>query len=164
MYTYITHLAYTDLYFFFYRVKVLNIAKMLSMIKTSFHDAYLLVEKWCMCIFQGRIWSFTVHGSQNCKNLSFLIAYKRYEPLHDKPNKMTCAPSEDSDQPGHPSSLIRVVTVRSVGSLGPNTSSCGQWRLWSDWADAQADLSLPWAHRSFCWFCHAAAQLLLHNQ
>ena len=24
------------------------------------------------------------------------------------------------------------------------------------WADAQADLSLRWAHRSFCWFCHAA--------
>ena len=27
-------------------------------------------------------------------------------------------------------------------------------RLWSDWADAQADLSLRWAQRSFCWFCH----------
>ena len=26
---------------------------------------------------------------------------------------------------------------------------------WSDWADAQADLNLPSAHRSFCWFCHA---------
>ena len=23
------------------------------------------------------------------------------EPAHDKTNKMTCAPSEDSDQPGH---------------------------------------------------------------
>ena len=27
------------------------------------------------------------------------------EPLHDKTNKMTCAPSKDSDQPGHPPSL-----------------------------------------------------------
>ena len=26
------------------------------------------------------------------------------------------------------------------------------------WVDAQADLSLCWAHRSFCWFDHAAAQ------
>ena len=34
------------------------------------------------------------------------------EPVHDKTNKMTCAPSEDSDQPGHPPSLIRVVAVR----------------------------------------------------
>ena len=25
----------------------------------------------------------------------------------------------------------------------------------SDWVNAQADLSLCWAHRSFCWFCHA---------
>ena len=51
------------------------------------------------------------------------------EPAHDKTNKMTCAPSEDSDQPGHPSSLIRVFAVRSIGSLGPNVSSCGQRRL-----------------------------------
>ena len=27
-------------------------------------------------------------------------------------NKMACAPSEDSDQPGHPPSLIRVFAVR----------------------------------------------------
>ena len=33
------------------------------------------------------------------------------EPPHDKTNKMT-ASSEDSDQPGHPPSLIRVFTVR----------------------------------------------------
>ena len=34
------------------------------------------------------------------------------EPVHNKTNKMTCAPSKDSDQPGHPPSLIRVFTVR----------------------------------------------------
>ena len=28
------------------------------------------------------------------------------EPQYNKTNKMTCAPSEDSDQPGHPPSLI----------------------------------------------------------
>ena len=59
----------------------------------------------------------------------------KYEPSHDKTNIMACAPSENSDQPGHPSSL------------------------WSDWADVQADLSLRWAHRSFCWFCRAATQI-----
>ena len=32
------------------------------------------------------------------------------EPPHDRTNKMACAPSEDSDQPGHPPSLIRVFT------------------------------------------------------
>ena len=29
--------------------------------------------------------------------------------------------------------------------------------LRSDGAHAQPDLSLCWAHRSFCWFCYAAA-------
>ena len=35
-----------------------------------------------------------------------------FEPSHDKTNKMTCLPSEDSDQPGHLPSLIRVFAVR----------------------------------------------------
>ena len=34
------------------------------------------------------------------------------EPRHDKTNNMSCAPSEDSDQPGHLPSLIRVLAVR----------------------------------------------------
>ena len=38
------------------------------------------------------------------------------EPPHDKTKKMACAPGEDSDQPGHPSSLIRVFAMRSMGS------------------------------------------------
>ena len=63
-----------------------------------------------------------------------------------------CAPSEDSDQPGHPTSLIRVFDVRLMGSKGPKLSSCEQRRLWSDWADAQADLSLRWAHTQFVGF------------
>ena len=45
-----------------------------------------------------------------------------------------------------------VFTVRSVGSWGPNVSSCGQLRLWSDWADARADLSLCWVHSHFVGF------------
>ena len=53
---------------------------------------------------------------------------------------------KDSDQPGHPPSLIIVFTVHSMGSWGPNLSSCRQRRLRSDWADAQVDLSLHWAH------------------
>ena len=79
---------------------------------------------------------------------------------HDKTNKMTGAPSKDSDQSGHLVSLIRVFAVHSVGSWGPKVSSCGQQRLWSDWVDVQADLSLRWVHRSFCWFCHAAAHII----
>ena len=32
--------------------------------------------------------------------------------------------------------------------------------LISDWADAQADLSLRWAHTHFVGFCHVVAHLL----
>ena len=63
-----------------------------------------------------------------------------------------CAPSEDSDQPGHPPSLIRVFAVRSMGNYGPTLFSCGQRIFRSDWADAQADLSLRWAHSHFVGF------------
>ena len=49
-----------------------------------------------------------------------------YEPHRDKTNEMACAPGEDSDQPGHSPSLIRVFAVRLMGSLGPKLSSCGQ--------------------------------------
>ena len=45
---------------------------------------------------------------------SFYTYFKQveeFEPHRDKTNKMACAPSEDSDQPGHPPSLIRVFAM-----------------------------------------------------
>ena len=81
-----------------------------------------------------------------------LWALQRNEPPHDKTNKMACSSSEDSDQPGHPPSLIRVFTVgmKKVWVLSYPLSA--QRRLWSDWADAKADLSLQWAHSHFVGF------------
>ena len=60
-----------------------------------------------------------------------------------------CAPSEDSDQPGHPPSLIRVFAVCMKKAWVFRYPLSAQQRLWSDWADAQADLSLRWAHTHF---------------
>ena len=40
------------------------------------------------------------------KGKNLLYYYSKYEPPRDKTNKMICAPSEDSDQPGHLPSLI----------------------------------------------------------
>ena len=68
---------------------------------------------------------------------------------------MACAPSEDSDQPGHPPSLIRVFAVRMKKACVLSYQLIAQRRLRSDWANAQADLSLRWAHIPFCWLCHA---------
>ena len=65
---------------------------------------------------------------------------------------MTCAPSEDSDQPGHLPSLIRVFAVHMKKPWVLSYPLSAQQRLWSDWADAQADLSLRWAHSHFVGF------------
>ena len=44
-------------------------------------------------------------------SFTYMIPSSLFEPPHDKTNKMVCAPSEDSDQPGHPPSLIWVLAV-----------------------------------------------------
>ena len=62
------------------------------------------------------------------------------------------APSEDSDQPGHRPSLISVFTVRMKKPWVISYTLRAQQRLWSDWADAQADPSLHWAHPHFVGF------------
>ena len=57
----------------------------------------LMLEKWSLANFEwyiiSLIWATTWQNQQN-----------------------ECAPSKDSDQPGHPPSLIRVFTVRLMGS------------------------------------------------
>ena len=50
------------------------------------------------------------------------------EPQHDKTNKMSCAPNEDSEKPVNPPNLIRLFAVYSKDTQGPNTFSCGQQR------------------------------------
>ena len=53
-----------------------------------------------------------------------------------------CVPSEDSDQPGHPPSLIRVFAVQMKKPWVLSYPLSTRQRLWSDWADAQTGLSL----------------------
>ena len=101
-----------------------------------------------------RMWKIIWLG-RNC------FMFYPFELPHDKTNKMTCEPSEDSDQPGHPPSLIRVFAVRMKKHWVLSDPLSAQQRLWSDWADAQADLSLHWMHIPFCWFCHAVAQMCM---
>ena len=49
----------------------------------------------------------------------------------------------------------------NIGSSATHGVHCEDW---SDLADAQADPSLCWAHRSFWWFCHKAAQIMIYDQ
>ena len=62
------------------------------------------------------------------------------------------APSKGSDQLGHPPRLIRVFAVHMKKAWVLSYSYSAQPRLWSDWEDAQADLSLRWAHSHFVGF------------
>ena len=55
----------------------------------------------------GPIWTGPAGG---CSRM--YLWRKTSEPAHDQTKKMKCAPSEDSDQPGRPPSLIRVFAVR----------------------------------------------------
>ena len=55
--------------------------------------------------------------------------------------------------------LIRVFAVRMKKAWILIYQMSALPKLWSDWADSKADLSLRWAHRSFCWFCHEAAHI-----
>ena len=100
-----------------------------------------------------------------CHVVAHMYIIKIIEPPHDKTNKMACAPREDSDQPGHPSSLIGVFAVRMISQGNPPVFAVrmkkalvlsyplsAQRRFWPDWADAQADLSLRWAHSHFVGF------------
>ena len=84
---------------------------------------------WFLIIALFKIWAATWQNQQN-----------------------ECAPSEDSDQPGHPTSLIRVFAVRMKKPWIISYPMSTERRFWSDWADAQADLSLRWAHTHFVGF------------
>ena len=46
----------------------------------------------------------------------------KFEPHHDKTNRVACASSEDSDQPGHSSGLISLHCAHKE-SLGPKLST-----------------------------------------
>ena len=96
--------------------------------------------------------AYRCHPSYNLKR--WILDGKRKNKLAAswQNQQCGCAPSEDSDQPEHPPSLIRVFAVRMKKAWALIYPLSAQRRLWSDWADAQADLSLRWAHTVFVGF------------
>ena len=49
---------------------------------------------------------------KNPKDIVFLLYLSCFEPQREKTYLVTCGPNEDSNQPAHPRSLIRVFVVR----------------------------------------------------
>ena len=81
--------------------------------------------------------------------------------MHDKTYNKTCATSEDSDQPAHPRSLIRVFADRMCLLQPPGYPKKYKRGPSPYWMDVQADLSLCWSHRSYCRFCRAQAHIIM---
>ena len=74
-----------------------------------------------------------------------------FELWHDKTNKISVCPAKTQISLGiHPVWLEFAVRMKKPWVLSYPLST--QQRLWSDWADAQADLSLHWAHTHFVGF------------
>ena len=80
--------------------------------------------------------------------------------MHNKTYNKSCVTSKDSDQSVQPPNMARVLLYPSLGSLEATEDTCDQRRLWLDWANAQADLSLHWSQKSYCRFCHALAHIM----
>ena len=95
----------------------------------------------------------SMHTVGNCSMCEHsLYSNVRYMcHLMTKPTLWHVRP-EKTDQPGHPPSLIRVFAVRMKKAWIFSYPLSAQRRLWSDWADAQADLRLRWAHSHFVGF------------
>ena len=94
--------------------------------------------------------SLVIHSEFSIWSMSDMLMNIRAASWQNQQND--CAPSEDSDQPGHLPSLIRVFAVRMKKAWVLSYPLSAQRRLWSDWADAQADLSLRWVHSHFVGF------------
>ena len=126
-----------------------KIKRFLNILMFQIH--FTAVCTFCHWLFSWQTWW------NASKNDCIEGIYKEFEPSHDKTNKMTVRPAKTQISLG----------IRPVWS---ESSLCAQWVLkdpnflhadsedWSDRADAQADLSLRWAHMPFCWFCREAAQ------
>ena len=85
----------------------------------------------------------SAQGLQNgfMHNVKFCFSWKNYQTQRQKTYLRTCIPSEDSDQPAHSRSLIRIFTGSILDSQGCKVCSSGQRRLWSVRHDAQVLLS-----------------------
>ena len=101
------------------------------------------------------LWLTVLVGLVKSVRLCFIILAATWQN-----QKNESASSEDSDQPGRPPSLIRVFAVRMKTPWVRSCPLSVQRRLWSDWADAQADLSLRWAHTHFVGFVMSWLKLI----
>ena len=71
-----------------------------------------------------------------------------------------CVPSDDSDQPAHSRSLIRIFIGRILDNHGCRFSNVDN----EDCAYVQTDLNFCWAHMPECKFFHVVALVFLKGR
>ena len=81
-------------------------------------------------------------------------SHQTNEPPHDKTNKMTVHPLRSA----WASAQYDQWVAQDPSFLHADSED------WSDWADAQADLSLHCAHMPFCSICHEAAEIIMQEK
>ena len=112
---------------------------------------------WCVpCDFWNNMTAVIIKTSSKTTLLVYHVIInghtkRKYEPRHDKTNKMSVRPAKTQISLG-----IRPVWSESSLSawrkLGSLATHKAQSEDWSHCADAQADLSLRWAHSHFVGF------------
>ena len=104
--------------------------------------------------------SFSASVFSSCKENNKDLKYWDGQALANTvdQDKMDMCPAKSQISLGiHPVWSVFAVRMEKAWVLSYPLSA--QRRLWSDWADAQADLSLRMAHIPFCWFCHEVVHL-----
>ena len=76
---------------------------------------------------------------------------------------MTCATCEDSDQPAHSRSLIRLFADRTCLLQPPGYPKRDKQEPLPFGMGVQADLRLYWSYRSYCKIRRALAQFQLNG-
>ena len=132
----------------------------MSLIEVSFHSIWYFVKLVLVLTVNRAKHEWPVEQIRwNLIRDILYFSIKTCEPPHDKKNnnKMTCVPSEDSDQPGHPPSLIRIfaLCMKKPWVLSYPT----QWMHSDDWSD-WTEPSLCCGAQAFCWFVMRWLKLL----
>ena len=142
-----------------YTIVVKMACSCLETIAKKYHNTHI-ADHISILFFSITMWTKFVLTSSIITLINIKI-----KPAHDKTYKMACASSGDSDQPGHPPSLIRVFAVRMKQA----------WDLATHWAHSEdadqtgrmprLNWSLRWVHMPFVgfvvwWFDHLSIVLL----
>ena len=124
-----------------------------SVCKLLYYILFEIIWKSLQFSAKTEIWK---NGSW-CILHDLIMVVSSNEPEHDKTNSRVCLAKPQISLGIRP--VWSESSLSAWRNLGSFTTHWAHSKDWSDWVDAQTDPSLCWAHRSFCWFCHTAAQM-----